>query len=405
MAGQGSIFGLVMYARYRKYLENQLNTIREDGLSKDERIISSPQGISIQVRGRHVINMCANNYLGLSNHPGIVAAAKTALDRWGYGMSSVRFICGTQDIHRELEQRLSSFLGMEETILYTSCFDANTGLFETLLEEQDAVISDELNHASIIDGIRLCKAKRLKFRHMDMNDLEEKLKEAADSRFKMIASDGVFSMDGDVAPLSDICLLAEKYDALVMVDDSHATGFLGHEGRGSLEYCGVEGRVDIITSTLGKAMGGATGGFTCSRREIVSMLRQRSRPYLFSNALAPMVVAGTLEALHIIEEGTSLRHTLMENTGYFRTELLGMGFNIREGMHPIIPVMLGDAKMATGMASSLFEEGVYVVGFSYPVVPKGQARIRVQISAAHTMDNLDFVLDKFRKAGKSLNII
>ncbi|MCC7201773.1 MAG: glycine C-acetyltransferase [Nitrospirae bacterium] len=394
-----------MYARYKEYLENQLNAIREDGLSKDERILSSPQGISIQVRGRHVINMCANNYLGLSNHPGIVAAAKTALDTWGYGMSSVRFICGTQDIHRELEQRISSFLGMEETILYTSCFDANTGLFETLLGEQDTIISDELNHASIIDGIRLCKAKRLKFRHMDMNDLEEKLKEAADSRFRMIASDGVFSMDGDVAPLRDICSLAEKYDSLVMVDDSHATGFFGHEGRGSLEYCGVEGRVDIITSTLGKAMGGATGGFTCSRREIVSMLRQRSRPYLFSNSLAPMVVAGTLEALNIIEGGTSLRHTLMENTRSFRTGLLGMGFNIREGVHPIIPVMLGDAKMATGMASSLFEEGVYVAGFSYPVVPKGQARIRVQISAAHTRDNLDFVLDKFRKVGKSLNII
>ena len=394
-----------MAARFKKYLQRELNIIRETGLYKDERIISSPQGISIEVKGRRVINMCANNYLGLSNHPAIVAAGKAALDRWGYGMSSVRFICGTQDIHRELEQRLSSFLGSEDTILYTSCFDANTGLFETILDERDVIVSDELNHASIIDGIRLCKAKRLRFRHMDMNDLELRLKEAADSRFRMIATDGVFSMDGDVAPLSELCTLAERYDSIVMVDDSHATGFLGPNGTGSIEYCGVEGKVDIITSTLGKAMGGASGGFTSSKKEVVSLLRQRSRPYLFSNSLAPVIAAVTLEALNIVEHGIELRNKLMDNTEYFRKGLRGMGFNIREGVHPIIPVMLGDAKLAAGMSSSLFEGGVYVVGFSYPVVPKGQARIRVQVSAEHTRDNLDFALDKFRKAGKSLQII
>ena len=394
-----------MYSTIKQHLQHELDTLKEAGLYKEESIISSPQGIFIEVKGKQVINMCANNYLGLSNHPAIVAACKSALDRWGYGMSSVRFICGTQDIHRELEHRLSSFLKMEDTILYTSCFDANTGLFETLLDERDAVISDELNHASIIDGIRLCKAKRLRFKHMDMNDLENRLKETADSRFRLIATDGVFSMDGDVAPLSDICRLAERYDAIVMVDDSHATGFFGLHGKGSIEYCGVEGRVDIITSTLGKAMGGATGGFTSSNKEAVSFLRQRSRPYLFSNALAPVVAAGTLEALNIIEAEDGIRRNLMDNTAYFRTGLMGMGFNIREGVHPIIPVMLGDAKLAAGMSSSLFEGGVYVVGFSYPVVPKGQARIRVQVSAEHTRDNLDFALDKFRKAGKSLHII
>lgn len=394
-----------MYSIIKQHLQHELDTLKEAGLYKEERIISSPQGIFIEVKGKQVINMCANNYLGLSNHPAIVAACKAALDRWGYGMSSVRFICGTQDIHRELEHRLSSFLRMEDTILYTSCFDANTGLFETLLDERDAVISDELNHASIIDGIRLCKAKRLRFKHMDMNDLENRLKESADSRFRLIATDGVFSMDGDVAPLSDICMLAERYDAIVMVDDSHATGFFGPNGKGSIEYCGVEGRVDIITSTLGKAMGGATGGFTSSKKEVVSFLRQRSRPYLFSNALAPVAAAGTLEALNIIEAEDGIRRNLMDNTAYFRTGLRGMGFNIREGVHPIIPVMFGDEKMAGCMASSLFEEGIYVVGFSFPVVPKGKARLRIQISAAHTRDNLDFALDKFRKAGKSLQII
>lgn len=394
-----------MPTRFKEYLQSELDTIKEAGLYKEEHILSSPQCVSIEVKGKKVINMCANNYLGLSNHPAIVSAAKASIDRWGYGMSSVRFICGTQDIHKELERRLSAFLRMEETILYTSCYDANTGLFEALLDERDAIVSDELNHASIIDGIRLCKARRLRFRHMDMNDLEERLKEAADARFRIIATDGVFSMDGDVAPLSDICSLAQKYDALVMVDDSHATGFFGPNGKGAVEYCGVEGKIDIITSTLGKAMGGATGGFTGSHKEIVTFLRQRSRPYLFSNALAPMIVAATLEALDIIERGVGLREGLMENTRYFRDEITRMGFNIRKGVHPIVPVMLGDARLAVNMASALFDEGVYVVGFSYPVVPKGQARIRVQLSAAHTRSDLDFVLDKFNKVGKTMGII
>ncbi|MEK6583605.1 MAG: glycine C-acetyltransferase, partial [Nitrospirota bacterium] len=382
-----------MYIHLKTHLQQELHAIKEAGLYKDERILSSPQGVFIEVKGRRVINMCANNYLGLSNNPAIVAAAKAALDRRGYGMSSVRFICGTQDIHKELEQRLSSFLNMEDTILYTSCFDANTGLFETLLDERDAIVSDELNHASIIAGIRLCKAKRLRFSHMDMNDLEERLKEATDSRFRLIATDGVFSMDGDVAPLRDICTLAERYDAIVMVDDSHATGFFGPNGRGSIEYCGVEGKVDIITSTLGKAMGGATGGFTGSTKEIVSFLRQRSRPYLFSNTLAPMVVAATIEALNLTERGADLREQLSMNTTYFREEITRLGFDVRKGVHPIVPIMTVEATLASELASSLFEEGVYVAAFSYPVVPKGQARIRVQISAAHTKNNLDFVLD------------
>ncbi|MEK6714242.1 MAG: glycine C-acetyltransferase [Nitrospirota bacterium] len=394
-----------MYIHLKTHLQQELYAIKEAGLYKDERILSSPQGVFIEVKGRRVINMCANNYLGLSNNPAIVAAAKAALDRRGYGMSSVRFICGTQDIHKELEQRLSSFLNMEDTILYTSCFDANTGLFETLLDERDAIVSDELNHASIIAGIRLCKAKRLRFSHMDMNDLEERLKEATDSRFRLIATDGVFSMDGDVAPLRDICTLAERFDAIVMVDDSHATGFFGPDGRGSIEYCGVEGKVDIITSTLGKAMGGATGGFTGSTKEIVSFLRQRSRPYLFSNTLAPMVVAATIEALNLIEKGAGLREQLSMNTTYFREEIARLGFDVRKGVHPIVPIMTGEATLASELASFLFEEGVYVTAFSYPVVPKGQARIRVQISAAHTKNNLDFVLDKFGKAGKALHIL
>lgn len=349
--------------------------------------------------------MCANNYLGLSNHPSIIAAAKAGLDTRGYGMSSVRFICGTQDSHRDLEKRLASFLGMEGALLYTSCFDANTGLFETLLDERDTVLSDELNHASIIDGIRLCKARRLRFRHMDMNDLEERLKESGDARFRLIATDGVFSMDGDVAPLQEMCALSERYDALVMVDDSHATGFFGPTGRGSIEYCGVAGKVDIITSTLGKAMGGAAGGFTGSRHEIIDMLRQRSRPYLFSNALPPMIVSAAIAALEIIEGAAGLREKLLENTLYFRREISRMGFNIREGIHPIVPIILGEAKPASDMASALFDEGVYVVGFSYPVVPKGQARIRVQISAAHERSDLDYVLEKFRKVGKAKGVL
>ena len=394
-----------MYSSFKQHLQQELNAIKDAGLFKEERPIASAQGVTIEVQGRRVINMCANNYLGLSNHPAILSAVKAGLDRRGYGMSSVRFICGTQDIHQELERRIASFLQMDEALLYTSCFDANTGLFETLLDERDAVLSDELNHASIIDGIRLCKAQRLKFRHMDMNDLEERLKEAGSARFRIVATDGVFSMDGDVAPVKEICLLANRYDALVMVDDSHATGFFGPTGRGSAEYGGVMGKVDIITSTLGKALGGAAGGFTASHHEVVAMLRQRSRPYLFSNALPPVIVSAALEVLNIIEGMSGLRERLMENTAYFRREISRLGFHIREGIHPIVPVMLGEARLAAAMASALLEEGVYVTGFSFPVVPKGQARIRVQLSAAHEQSDLDFVLEKFGKVGKALGII
>ncbi|HBI22752.1 MAG: glycine C-acetyltransferase [Nitrospirae bacterium RIFCSPLOW2_12_42_9] len=394
-----------MYSNLKSYLQEEFRIIKEKDLYKEERLLSSPQGVSINVQGKKVINMCANNYLGLSNHPSVIAAAKVGLEKWGYGMSSVRFICGTQDIHKELEKRLSSFLSIEDTLLYTSCFDANTGLFETLFSEEDAILSDELNHASIIDGIRLCKARRFRFRHMDMNDLEEKLKETGTARFRIIATDGVFSMDGDVAPLTEICLLAEKYDSLVMVDDSHATGFFGPSGRGSIEYCGVMGKVDIVTSTIGKAMGGAAGGFTSSYSEIITMLRQRSRPYLFSNSLPPVIVSTAIKVMNILEGSQELRHRLMENTAYFRKEISGMGFNIREGIHPIVPVMLGKATLAVDMAAAIFNEGVYVVGFSYPVVPEGKARIRVQLSAAHERSDLDFVLDKFRKVGKNLRVI
>ena len=394
-----------MYSNLKSYLQEEFRIIKEKDLYKEERLLSSPQGVSINVQGKKVINMCANNYLGLSNHPSVIAAAKVGLEKWGYGMSSVRFICGTQDIHKELEKRLSSFLSIEDTLLYTSCFDANTGLFETLFSEEDAILSDELNHASIIDGIRLCKARRFRFRHMDMNDLEEKLKETGTARFRIIATDGVFSMDGDVAPLTEICLLAEKYDSLVMVDDSHATGFFGPSGRGSIEYCGVMGKVDIVTSTIGKAMGGAAGGFTSSHSEIITMLRQRSRPYLFSNSLPPVIVSTAIKVMNILEGSQELRHRLMENTAYFRKEISGMGFNIREGIHPIVPVMLGKATLAVDMAAAIFNEGVYVVGFSYPVVPEGKARIRVQLSAAHERSDLDFVLAKFRKVGKNLQVI
>ena len=394
-----------MYSNLKSYLQEEFRIIKEKDLYKEERLLSSPQGVSINVQGKKVINMCANNYLGLSNHPSVIAAAKVGLEKWGYGMSSVRFICGTQDIHKELEKRLSSFLSIEDTLLYTSCFDANTGLFETLFSEEDAILSDELNHASIIDGIRLCKARRFRFRHMDMNDLEEKLKETGTARFRIIATDGVFSMDGDVAPLMEICLLAETYDSLIMVDDSHATGFFGPTGRGSIEYCGVMGKVDIVTSTIGKAMGGAAGGFTSSHSEIITMLRQRSRPYLFSNSLPPVIVSTAIKVMNILEGSQELRHRLMENTAYFRKEISGMGFNIREGIHPIVPVMLGKATLAVDMAAAIFNEGVYVVGFSYPVVPEGKARIRVQLSAAHERSDLDFVLDKFRKVGKNLRVI
>ena len=391
--------------KWKENITNELNSIREAGLYKDERIILSPQGADIIVQQGEVINFCANNYLGLSDHPELLKAAKEGLDRRGYGMSSVRFICGTQDIHKELERKISEFLQTEDTILYSSCFDANGGLFEPLLGPEDVVISDELNHASIIDGIRLCKAQRKVYKHIDMNDLEEKLKESMSFRYRMIATDGVFSMDGDVAPLDKICDLAEKYDALVMVDDSHATGFFGKTGRGSIEYCNVMGRVDVITSTLGKAMGGASGGFTTGRKEIIELLRQRSRPYLFSNSLPPVIVSAAIKVLDILLETTELRDRLEKNTIYFREEMKKRGFKIKEGIHPIVPIMLGDAKLAHDMARDLLYEGIYVVGFSYPVVPKGQARIRVQISAAHTKEHLDKAIEAFTKVGKRYGVI
>lgn len=391
--------------KWKENITKELNSIKEAGLYKDERIILSPQGADIIVQQGEVINFCANNYLGLSDHPELLKAAKEGLDRRGYGMSSVRFICGTQDIHKELERKISQFLQTEDTILYSSCFDANGGLFEPLLGPEDVIISDELNHASIIDGIRLCKAQRKVYKHMDMNDLEEKLKESMFARYRMIATDGVFSMDGDVAPLDKICDLAEKYDAMVMVDDSHATGFFGKTGRGSIEYCNVMGRVDVITSTLGKAMGGASGGFTTGRKEIIELLRQRSRPYLFSNSLPPVIVSAAIKVLDILLETTELRDRLEKNTIYFREEMKKRGFNIKEGIHPIVPIMLGDAKLAHDMARDLLYEGIYVVGFSYPVVPKGQARIRVQISAAHTKEHLDKAIEAFTKVGKKYGVI
>ncbi len=391
--------------KWRDNISSELNSIREAGLYKDERIILSPQGADIIVQQGEVINFCANNYLGLSDHPELLKAAKEGLDRRGYGMSSVRFICGTQDIHKELERKISQFLQTEDTILYSSCFDANGGLFEPLLVPEDVIISDELNHASIIDGIRLCKAQRRVFKHMDTNDLEEKLKESMSARYRMIATDGVFSMDGDVAPLDKICDLAEKYDAMVMVDDSHATGFFGKTGRGSIEYCNVMGRIDVITSTLGKAMGGASGGFTTGKKEIIELLRQRSRPYLFSNSLPPVIVSAAIKVLDILLETTELRDRLEKNTIYFREEMKKRGFKIKEGIHPIVPIMLGDAKLAYDVARDLLYEGIYVIGFSYPVVPKGQARIRVQLSAAHTKEHLDKAIEAFTKVGKKYGVI
>ena len=378
-----------------------LDDIRESGLFKSERVITSPQSAEIRVGAtKEVINFCANNYLGLANNKLLVERAKEGLEKYGFGMASVRFICGTLDIHKELEEKVSEFLQTEDTILYSSCFDANAGLFETLLDSECAVISDELNHASIIDGIRLCKAERRRFRHGDMEDLERALLEVRGARISMIATDGVFSMDGDVAKLAQICDLAEQYDAMVMVDDSHATGFFGRTGRGSIEHCGVMGRVDVVTSTLGKALGGASGGFTSGRREIVDLLRQRSRPYLFSNTVAPVIVYTSIGVLEMLEESTELRDSLEDNTTYFRSEMTGRGFDIRPGVHPIVPIMLYDAKVATQMANDLLDEGIYVIGFSYPVVPKDQARIRVQISAAHTRDHLDRAIDAFSEVGK-----
>jgi glycine C-acetyltransferase len=391
---------MTMTNTLRSLLTAELASIREAGLYKGERVIQSPQAPAIQVGGGEVINFCANNYLGLSSHPQVITAAHQALDRWGYGLSSVRFICGTQEIHKELERGIAQFLKTDDTILYGSCFDANGGLFETLLGDQDVIISDELNHASIIDGVRLCKAERMRFRNGDMNHLEECLKDSSARRVRMIATDGVFSMDGHIAKLKDICDLAGKYDAVVMVDDSHATGFIGRTGRGTPEFNGVMDRVDIITSTLGKAMGGASGGFTTGRPEIIEMLRQRSRPYLFSNSLAPPIVAASIAVLGLLEQSTALRDRLEENTSYFRAGMTATGFDIIPGTHPICPIMLGDAKLAQDVARDMLAEGIYVIGFSYPVVPKGKARIRVQISAAHTQQHLDRALEAFRKVGK-----
>jgi glycine C-acetyltransferase len=384
-------------------IAEQIGEINAAGLYKAERIITSPQRMHITVAdGAEVLNMCANNYLGLADNPDVIAAAKESLDKWGFGMSSVRFICGTQQIHKELEGRITEFLGTEDTILYSSCFDANGGLFETLLSADDAVISDALNHASIIDGIRLCKAQRYRFANSDMADLEAKLKEAQSARFRMIATDGVFSMDGTIAKLGEICDLAEKYDALVMVDDSHSVGFMGAHGRGTHEHCGVMGRVDVITGTLGKALGGASGGYTSGPKEIVEMLRQRSRPYLFSNTLAPTIVSASLKVLDILSSSTELRDRLEENTRHFREKMGALGFDIVPGEHPIVPIMLGDAVVAGKMANLMLKKGVYVVGFSYPVVPKGAARIRTQISAAHTKEDLDFAIEKFAEAKEEL---
>jgi glycine C-acetyltransferase len=383
-----------------------LDEIHQSGLSKEERVLTTPQGAEIAVQGgREVLNFCANNYLGLANHPDVVAAAQVGVDKYGFGLSSGRFICGTQVIHKELEARIAEFLETEDAILYTSCFDANGGLFETILDADAAVISDALNHASIIDGIRLCKAKRYRYAHSDMQELEQVLQEAQSAKLRLIATDGVFSMDGEIAKLEQICDLAEKYDALVMVDDSHATGVLGEKGRGSIEHCGVMGRVDIITSTLGKALGGASGGFTAAHKLIVDLLRQRSRPYLFSNTLAPAITYTSIRVLDLLNETPELRDRLMENTRYFRHQMSDRGFNIKPGNHPIVPIMLYEAKLAQDMAQDLLEEGIYVVGFSYPVVPQGQARIRVQLSTAHTQAQLDRCIDAFARVGKKHGVI
>jgi len=394
-----------LYGSIREHLTARLGEIRQAGLYKNERTLTSAQQTRVKLKGgESVLNLCANNYLGLANHPAIVQAARDALEAWGYGLSSVRFICGTQAIHQQLEDALSRFLGTDDTILYSSCFDANGGLFETLLEAEDAVISDELNHASIIDGIRLSKARRYRFRNGDMSDLEEKLKQAkAEARHSLVATDGVFSMDGYVAKLGEICNLAEKFGALVMVDDSHAVGFMGKHGRGTPEHCGVEGRVDIITGTLGKALGGASGGYTTGRREIIELLRQRSRPYLFSNSVSPAIVAASLKVLDLLQESGELRERLRENTRFFREQMTALGFSILPGEHPIVPIMIGDAAKATQMADALLLRGVYVIGFSYPVVPQGKARIRVQISAAHTRGDMEFAVQSFKEVRDTMS--
>ena len=388
-----------------KFFKNELNRIKNDGLYKKERIIESDQNANISVNNKTVLNFCANNYLGLSNNSDIIKSAQTALEQWGFGLSSVRFICGTQTIHTKLEEKISLFLNKEDTILYTSCFDANGGLFETLLGEEDAIISDALNHASIIDGVRLCKADRYRYQNSNMKELEAILKKTQNHRFRLITTDGVFSMDGFIAKLDEICKLAKKYNALVHVDDSHATGFVGNTGRGSAEFHNVLDEVDIITSTLGKALGGASGGFTSANKEIISMLRQKSRPYLFSNSLAPVIVAASIKVLDILEHSNDLIHQVNQNTQYFRNEMSKLGFEIKEGIHPIVPVMIGDAKIAQQMADDMLNENIYVIGFSYPVVPKGEARIRVQISAAHTKNDLDIAITAFKKIGLKYNLI
>ena len=398
-----------MPGNFFDYLAEQTEALKDQGLYKQERLIAGPQQAAIDVVGNggttEVINLCANNYLGLANHPEIIKAAHTALDEYGYGMASVRFICGTQTIHKQLEERISQFLGTEDTILYPSCFDANGGLFETLLDDKDAVISDALNHASIIDGVRLCKARRYRYQNNDMNDLEAQLKDAVDCKTKLIATDGVFSMDGTIADLESICDLAERYDALTMIDDAHAAGFLGDNGRGTHEYRGVMGRVDIITGTLGKALGGASGGYTSGRKQVVGWLRQRSRPYLFSNSVAPAIAAASIAVLDLLEKDASLRTRLFENAGYFRERMNGLGFDLKPGEHPIIPVMLGDARLATSVANRLLDHGIYVIGFSFPVVPKGQARIRTQMSAGLNREHLDKAVDAFGLVGRELKII
>lgn len=389
------------YSIYRE----QLDAIREAGTYKEERIITTPQRSRIDTtKAKGVVNMCANNYLGLSDNPELIAAAKASYDEWGFGLSSVRFICGTQDIHKQLEARIAKFVGMEDAILYSSCFDANGGLFETLLGPEDAVISDELNHASIIDGVRLCKAKRLRYHNNDMEDLKAKLEEAKDCRIKLIATDGVFSMDGYIANLKGICDLAEQYDALVMVDDSHAVGFMGEHGRGTAEHCGVMGRVDIITGTFGKALGGASGGYTAARKEIIDLLRQRSRPYLFSNTLAPAICAATMKTIDLLEASTELRDRVHANANYFRKEMEKLGFDLLPGEHPIVPIMLYDAKIAQEFANRMLDKGVYVTGFSYPVVPMGKARVRTQISAGHTKEDLDFAVKCFGEVKKEMGL-
>src|ERR1700704_2515365 len=391
-----------MFERMRSHLVHELEEIRRAGLEKQERVLTGPQGSMVGVLDREVLNLCANNYLGLADHPAIVAAAKEALDRWGYGMASVRFICGTQEIHKELEAALTDFLGTEDTILHPSCFDANGGIFEALLDDQDAVISDALNHASIIDGIRLCKARRLRYANRDMEDLERQLKDSAGARFRLVVTDGVFSMDGYLAPLPEICELAERHDALVMVDDSHAVGFMGANGRGTHEHHGVMGRVDAITGTLGKALGGASGGYVSGRKELIAVLGQRSRPYLFSNSVAPPIVAASLKVLELIGSADELRRRLRENTAFFRKQMTEAGFDILPGEHPIVPVMIGDASRAARMAEIMLEKGVYVIAFSYPVVPQGKARIRAQVSAAHSPTDLERAVKAFIETREAL---